>query len=352
MLFYIILLNCINKIFLKFTLVIEFNNFAKNFFIWNILLYNMGCWDIFCFLCGNPCHKPSADLKDIFLENIEYYETIKNTNKKKTFLNENIGFENYNDYKTEPKKFLAKLTKFNFNSSWLSNCTFLSANNKIVHGCKEIGCNIEFIDKNKNLYLNQSIFESDRDMYGIFTHTDCWKYILKEYKIKLTYSHLPIINIEVTKPKVFDFIDYGKIEDYWSQDFNFIKMISDSNENLSLSPLKSDLVGKNIKRVFTKLKIKTNGRQSPFTSATFYTNNTYKIGSNGNIWIKKSGKWIELKDTVEYNLFPANKYLIKKPVYIGSPNTEPVFLVLFEKNKRIVISTKEYLDKKYKIKFE
>lgn len=312
----------------------------------------MGCWDIFCFLCGNPCHRASIDLKDIFIENVEYYESLKSPNKKKTYLDEYIGLNNYNEYKSDPKKFLAKLTKFCQSTTWLSKCTFLSGNNKIVHGCKEVSCNIDFVDKNNNKYFNQSTFESNDTMYGIFIHTDCWKFILKEFDLKLTYSHLPIVNINITENKVFNFVDYGKIEDYWSQDFNFIKMLSDSNDELSTSPLKSDIVGKNIKRVFTKLKIKTDGRQGPFASATFYSNNTYKIGSNGNIWIKKSGKWIELKDTVIYDLVPTNKYAIKKPVYIGSANMEPIFVVEFEKNKQTVISTIEYLNKKYKIDLE
>lgn len=36
----------------------------------------MGCWDIFCSLCGNPC--PS----DTFLEYIHEYEKIKDSKKK------------------------------------------------------------------------------------------------------------------------------------------------------------------------------------------------------------------------------------------------------------------------------
>ena len=38
----------------------------------------MGCWDIFCFLCGNPCHGMSTDAKEVFNEMITNYKP-KNT---------------------------------------------------------------------------------------------------------------------------------------------------------------------------------------------------------------------------------------------------------------------------------
>jgi hypothetical protein len=50
-------------------------------------------------------------------------------------------------------------------------------------------------------------------MYGVFIHTDCWKYIKNEYNIELTYSHLLIINKNLDK-KVFKFINYGIIEKF------------------------------------------------------------------------------------------------------------------------------------------
>ena len=39
----------------------------------------MGCWDVFCFLCGNPCHDFfSVDDVDNVIENLENYEKYKN----------------------------------------------------------------------------------------------------------------------------------------------------------------------------------------------------------------------------------------------------------------------------------
>ena len=38
----------------------------------------MGCWDIFCLLCGNPPHRCFSNILENFEESIEYYE--KNAN--------------------------------------------------------------------------------------------------------------------------------------------------------------------------------------------------------------------------------------------------------------------------------
>ena len=39
----------------------------------------MGCWDIFCLLCGNPCHGPIYSKQDL-LSDIEYYNNSKKKN--------------------------------------------------------------------------------------------------------------------------------------------------------------------------------------------------------------------------------------------------------------------------------
>ena len=69
--------------------------------------------------------------------------------------------------------------------------------------------------------------------------------------------------------------------------------------------VKSSLVAKNIKKVLSQLKIKYNPeRKGPHTSATFYKNNLFKVGSNGNIWFIKSNKWVEIKDTIVKTITP------------------------------------------------
>lgn len=176
--------------------------------------------------------------------------------------------------------------------------------------------------------------------YGLFVHTDCWKFVQKEYKIKLSYKYLPINQVERTKNKVFNFIDYGKIEKYWQQDFDFIKMISDGNEKLCDSPLKTKLVATNIKKVFNKLKIrKDEERQSPPVSATFYKQGIYRIGNNGNIWFIKNGKWNELKNTITYEITEKELEKIKNISFNEDVNTKAFFIKPLSK-KFMVITTK------------
>ena len=251
----------------------------------------MGCWDIFCFLCGNTCR-----VQDLI-------EEINKNNK---------NLNNYKNFKKETK--------------WLKKCTFLTADNKIIHGCHEYACNTGFVDKKNNKYIHSTTYINENEMYGVFTHTDCWKFIKSEYNIKLTYSHLPIFDVKITDTKIFKFINYGSIEKYWDQYFNFIQVFT-TNLDLCKSPLKCSLLAKNIKKVFSKLKIRTDeNRKSPIVSATFYKPNTYKIGINGNIWVTKSNKWIELKNTIIKDNYKINKHVI----YSGDINNKPIFII---KNK-------------------
>ncbi len=255
----------------------------------------------------------------------------------------------YNNYKKNPKLFLSKVSKLDKNAKWLNKCTFLCADNRVVHDCRELECNITFEDKKGNLYNHQT--EYDFNMYGVFVHTDCWKFVKNNFGIKLQYSHLPILNKTEVDKKLFDFINYGIIEESWYQDFDFIKLISSGNEELVVSPLKSNIVAKNIKKVFTKLKIRNElSRKSPITSATFYKAGTYKIGLNGNIWFIKGGKWIELKDTIikEIN---TNLNKTKNIKFIGDINMEPLFFVEINKNdkkdnKIKIVTTNDYLNNK------
>jgi hypothetical protein len=259
----------------------------------------MGCWDIFCFLCGNPSHKNEIS-KEILSEYIEF-------NKSKN-----------------QKLFLSKFKNITKNTEWLNKCTFLCADNKIIHDCKEVECNFVFEDKKKNHY-NHNINNLPFEMDGVFLHTDCWKYIKNTYNIELSYSMLPILEKDFTSYKIFKFINYGLIEKYWQQDFNFVGIIVDGNEELCNSPLKSKIVGNNIKKIISKLKIKIKSRKSPSVSATFYKNNSYKIGNNGNIWYIKNNKWNEIKNTVKKKII-GNDKTFKYFVRTADVNDKPIFV--------------------------
>lgn len=307
----------------------------------------MGCWDIYCFLCGCTTHSLKFD-HEIFLENLELYKSNKGHKSFKTYFKPIYEF-----YQSDIKGFIKKTNLMNKNTKWLNNCTFLCADNKIIHGCKEINCNITFQDKNNNVYKNLTYYEDNfAEQYGVFIHTDCWKFIKKEYGINLNYSYLPIDIHDETKSKIFSFVNYGVIEKYWKQYFNFIQMIVDNNEELLISPLKSILVSNGIKKIFSKLKIRTDtNRKSPIVSATFYKPNTFRVGLDKNIWQVKVNKWIKCADTVKIKFSSPKSNVIKKTVLVGDYNLEPIFIINFTQNKKMfeyeILTTKEYLLKKY-----
>jgi hypothetical protein len=40
-------------------------------------VFSIGCWDIFCIICGNTCHSMCKETDKFFLENIESYDLHK-----------------------------------------------------------------------------------------------------------------------------------------------------------------------------------------------------------------------------------------------------------------------------------
>ena len=220
----------------------------------------MGCWDIYCSLCGLPLNTGEFD---------------------------NI-----------------KLPK------WLRRCTLLLNNNKNVSNAKEVSCNVDFVTKNNSYY---GVF---RPYLFIAIHTDCLKFINSEKKIKLRYSDFPINSklynqTNSTKSFVFN-IDYKPISKYWAQIFDIEQYIADGH---SLeTPLKNNRTSKFIINIFNKLKIKTD-RVGPRVSATLYDDNDLLIGSDNNIWCINKNKWTKLNDLETYN-FATNIDITKKNIQI------------------------------------
>ena len=197
----------------------------------------MGCWDVFCPICGLSC------------------------NQQKYILDEPEAMDNLSV--AQQKEIQQILSK----GAYLAECTFLTIDDQIVHSCKEIACNIKFKCGNK-------IFENINDgryidhfrprnrltpdTFGMFVHTSCWKWMKREYKIDLKYSDLPVVtNKEVKNSEPIVGIAYGPIEKYWSQDFDFIQLIKDKNGWMASNLLKSN--PKNharVQRIVTQFKIK------------------------------------------------------------------------------------------------
>jgi len=258
----------------------------------------MGCWDIFCFICGNNCNN---------LENEEFSEK-------------------YPEYKKLHKKL-----------NWKKNCTLLLLNNEVVHDCVERDCNVGFENvKTKSRYtanynLDFDYFSNWITNYGIYLHTDCWKYIKNTYGIELKYSDLPTFNTKLTYEPLN--INYGEITKYWGQDLNYRQMFLDKKIYMAFSPLESDN-NKNltrIKKIVSQLKLKKEVRKGPSVSATFYPDKTIKLGNNKLFWEKKNGKWSELtekpiKKLYEFTSAPKNKNKINAIPQLGQHNTILLFV--------------------------
>jgi hypothetical protein len=172
---------------------------------------------------------------------------------------------------------------------------------------------------------------------------------IRSYNIKLTYSNLPLIdNGKPNYYKPFEYINYGEIEHYWEQEFEFINICIDKKQYLCSSPLKNDKNISKINKNINGMKISNKYilRPSPPISATYYKNNNIKLGNNGKLWIVKNGKWNEINEdmckiNITVDLTKINskqKSFLKKLSFIGQFNNYGVFVknIIF-KNKSIFI---------------
>lgn len=290
----------------------------------------MGCADLFCFVCGNRYDSFDNFLDDYLQQIEEYGLKIKET-----------------DLKTAVKK-----------SAWMGNITMLLSDGEIVHDCVNENCYNGFMNRSNYkgyLHLEQT---DEFEPYGIFLHTDCWKYIQKKYGIDLTYNDLPIILAPDMDPFQYVHIKYAKIKQYWSQDFKLLDLLENKHMYMLESPLvdnKQNIT--RINKILTQFKIKNKKdrakRKSPNVSATFFDEGVYKFGSDGNLWIIKNKKWVLTDEkfvTVTHFFHPKKKrdkkiYQLpriydstKVPIYIDKINGNTVdFLVstkLVEKFKK------------------
>ncbi len=299
----------------------------------------MGCWDIFCFACGNTCHSLSSDYIQNFME--LYKEHINSKSKKKSYYT-----KLFYQISSDPD-FFSKLKVLNKKTQWLNKCTFLTIDDRVIHGCKEIGCNIDFKDTKGNIYsqdLNTQIISKLTTNLGIFIHTDCWKYIKSQYGLNLKYSDIPVIKEPKQFYKINSKIKYGLIEKYWEQDFNFMQVVLDSNEYICETPLKNKANSVRIKKILTQLKINTDKKRTgPSVSATFYPESTYKIGLDKEIWEKKSGRWVKVSEPIKTSTIEISDEIpkkIQKIVGIGEPSDKPIFIsnMKLEKKNKYKIS--------------
>lgn len=316
----------------------------------------MGCWSIWCFICGNPNYGGLGyyhhnDVVKHFMQNIEFFKTSKLKKNKKSKTTKSKTYydpleKKYIDAYENDKTITDRLNKMGKMTNWLNNLTFLTVDNKIVHNIDDISCNITFEDNAGTIYVHNAYVDTRNSEFkrqndnniGFVMHTDCWNFIYKEYGIKLKYGDLPVPNKIDDQDKIFGFLYYGEIEKYWSQFLDFIEIVIDFKEHILSSPLNYGDNVKIIKQNFNKLKIRKD-RPSPSTSATFYKNNTYKIGGNGNIWVVKNNKWIEFAKSKTYNeIYSIDKYkkMSSNLRFIGESNDKPIFVKSVNINKKDV----------------
>ena len=225
----------------------------------------MGCWDVFCPLCGLPLS----------------YSLVYQIKEK-----------------------LGKLLKIP-RANWTEKCTVLLLGKKAKHGFEEINCNITF--RNKKTKEEYDIM-CDFDL-GIVLHTDCWKYASTLLKRKLTIDDFNLkkmkIRHKVWSHYTFTYLKYTDVSKYHKQDFNIEKLLKNpKNLYLLYSPLaKTPLADKNRKRIKDNVarldKNKPKPRPSPLQSATLFKENTKMKGNDGKMYhvktVGKSKRWVLIK---------------------------------------------------------
>ena len=203
----------------------------------------MGCWDVYCILCGLPPNN---------LINEDEQKNIKNINK---------------------------ITK------WLNKCTILTQNNNIIHNCEETACNNSFVSRDNNNYYAEITNKISLEKTGIFIHDDCWNYVKKKYNIELKYGDFAIKqSVQNIQSDYIPYVKYKNIEKYWEQFFNYEDLINDNNVWMCESPLKSKKNALRINKIIKQLKIKKD-RTGPSASASLFPTNTIKYGNNKKFWI-------------------------------------------------------------------
>ncbi len=307
----------------------------------------MGCYDLFCFICGNRCYSYDKS-------NVEYIEDLYNQEKDKKTKNkyDEAIFKKID----ADDKYIKKMYDFAKETKWLNDCTFLTNTDKVIHHCREVNCNIVFKDNKQNEYyqdIHHEIYTEieNKPKNGIFLHNDCWKFVKKNYKIELKYSDVAV-RIEPRKyNKINQKIKYDIIEKYWSPLFKFEEIFMDENQYMCISPLKDTKNAMRIKKIISQFKLNQDlKRKGPSVSASFYPEKTIKYGINGLLWIKKNGKWMELKDSNEKRKIIIDKSkpinYLKKIVCYGLQTSIPIVILNIKemKNNKLEIELQGTID--------
>jgi hypothetical protein len=299
----------------------------------------MGCWDVFCPICGLSCNQ-----QEYLLDANEVMDQLTNGQRQ-------------------------ELTQILSKGSYLSQCTFLTIDDQVFHGCQETACNITFECKNKTFEsINDgrqidyfaNVSNRGSDAFGMFIHTSCWKWMKREYKIDLKYSDLPVVTPLKFENEPIVGIDYGPIKKYWSQDFDFIQLIKDKKGWMAANLLRNNPQNHSrVQRIVSQFKIKRDAnRKGPVSSATFYPEGSIRIGKNKRFWIKKGSRWVEIPEgltvltaDVTSTDRKAQKFVNSMPM-IGEYGRKPLFVLSVAKSSPKKFTVKILLKQSDKAKLD
>lgn len=247
----------------------------------------MGCAERYCALCGCPILQKS---------------TILQLCKEKIYKKSDID--------------------------WLKDCYSLLSNNNIYKKAIVEDCDMYFDETEYKLFSHVYRFNQILEVHKL-----CYSIIEKETKIKLKYSDF-INNPNKKSQYLLDYIDYGLIEKYTTQEFmwNLQELVGNKKlRELLLNPLKNKENKTRLLKIFKQFKIKSD-RKGPNISATLFKPNTYLIGNDNLLWKIEKGKWTKvetIKNRLKYNTNDDKfkKYIIpylEKISAIGSYNMDGI----------------------------
>jgi hypothetical protein len=238
--------------------------------------YIMGCWDVFCPLCGCTL-------------NGMLFDTLDELTKSNGIYSKN----------------------FHKIPEWLFKVSVLLPNKSAKHGFQETACNIEFTSADGKYTYDLDPLNMTDDEIGIAVHTDCWKFVYKKFKHKLVFEDFDTKKTIKLKHYLFKNLSYKPANKYWDQDFDIEKLENNKKDwYIMYSPLgktkesveNAKRIKKNIKKLLKKSKKqkkvkKLKDRPSPSESATSFNVGTKKKGNDGNnniidIFLKDIQKYI------------------------------------------------------------
>jgi hypothetical protein len=233
----------------------------------------------------------------------------------------------------------------------MDNCTFLTASGAVISGCRTFTCDNTFQSPTGEKYEGWTVYKPLSVHYGFVLHDDCYHYVLQTKKALRFDSFVPNRDRKQYDKQVC--VDYGLIEKYWDQYFNFDQVHKDGEDYILESPLKNNADAvKNqsrIRKILQQFKLKVS-RKGPEISASLCSNGEIRLGNDGLFWIKREGKWNQLPDEpVQVQVSWSPEYTKKMLKYrqVCESNTHPLFYQVDPKGRWITwIGEKEMISKK------